>query len=169
VILTYHPNSYQIRHEDAPGGISYGTKAVCEGWRDENRLGLRPEGYVVEPVPHCICCGLFDVKVQWEDGWRCQRHWNSIPCQVEGCKRTASRERYTETICAEHWRAGVPPGSDARKVWNRLRRIGKRYGWTPERRARSDRLWEWLKARCRAAAAGDLDQREIDRMFGWDS
>lgn len=118
-------------------------------------------------APTCLCCGSIDVRVEWPDGWRCERHRNSTPCQVIGCKRSASRERYSETICGPHWRAGVPVGSEARRVWLRFRRIVKRYGWTPEREARSDRLWAWLKRRCQAAADGDLDQREIDRLFGW--
>jgi hypothetical protein len=115
----------------------------------------------------CICCGTHMIVVEWDDGWRCERHRNSTPCQVEGCKRTASRDKYSETICAQHWRAGVPPGSEARRVWLRFRRIVKRYGWTPERDARCDRLWAWLKRRCQAAADGSIDQREIDRLFGW--
>lgn len=145
---------------------SYGSRASVERWATHGSPSYRA-GLVIEPVPHCLCCGSLEVKVEWPDGWRCERHWNSTPCQVEGCKRTGSRAKYSETICAAHWRAGVPPGSEARRVWNRFRRIVKRFGWTPEREARSDRLWAWLKHRCQAAANGDLDQREIDRLFGW--
>lgn len=129
---------------------------------------VRPPQIVVT-AHHCLCCGSHDVRGERSDGWRCTRHWNSNPCQVEGCKRTGSRAKYSETICAQHWRAGVPPGSEARRVWNRLRRIVKRFGWNAEREARSKRLWAWLKHRCQAAARGDLDQREIDRLFGWDA
>lgn len=131
------------------------AKYQADGYRD------------LEEAPTCRCCGSIDVTIAWADGWRCARHAESAPCQVEGCRRTASRARYSETICAQHWRAGVPPGSEARRVWLRFRRIVRRFGWTAEREARGERLWAWLKHRCQAAHDGDLDQREIDRLFGW--
>lgn len=160
---------WSIRHPDAPMAVSYGPKAQVEDWRTRDPMRRGPDSYIVKRVPHCICCGSLAVSIKWADGWRCDRHANSTPCQVEGCKRTGARAKYSETICADHWRAGVPPGSAARKVWNRFHRIVKRFGWTAEREARSDRLWAWLKARCNAAARGDLDQREIDKLFGWDA
>lgn len=159
---------WALSNPRAPLAISYGPKASCERWRDRNHP-YPAETYVMAEVPSCVCCGSFEVKDEWADGWRCARHWQSVPCQVDGCKRTAPRDKYSETICAAHWRAGVPPGSPARQVWNRFRRVVKRFGWSPERAARSDRLWAWLKARCQAAARGDLDQREIDKLFGWDA
>ena len=93
-----------------------------------------------------------------------------IICQIEGCSRSQRREKVVgeEWICAKHWSAGVPPRSEPRRVYRRFKRIVRRYGWTPEREARGARLWAWLKARCQAAANGDIDQREIDRLFGWD-
>lgn len=159
---------WQLTHPSAPGAASYGPRESVDRWAAYGNPSYRG-GFVIEPVPHCLCCGSIDVWGGHPDGWRCERHRNSNPCQVEGCKRTAPRVKYAETICAQHWRAGVPPGSEARRVWNRFHRIVRRFGWNAEREARSERLWAWLKHRCQAAARGDLDQREIDRMFGWDA
>ncbi len=90
-----------------------------------------------------------------------------VKCAIRGCQRTTGRD-VGEWVCGEHWRAGVPPRSPQRRVWLRFRRIVRKYGWTNERANRQDRIWAWLKARCQSAADGDLDQRAIDRMFGWD-
>lgn len=128
---------------------------------------VRPPQIVV-PALTCACCGSLDVVLKRHGFWRCERHRGSTPCGVLPCKRSTSYPTGI-WICGAHWRAGVPPGSPARRVWLRFRRIIRRFGWNPEREARCDRLWAWLLARCQAAADGDLDQREIDRLFGWDA
>ena len=94
-----------------------------------------------------------------------------IACVIAGCGRSkpASGVVGEEWICGKHWSAGVPPRSAQRAVYRRFKRIVRRFGWNEERYARQDRLWAWLKARCVSAAAGDIDQREIDRLFGWDA
>lgn len=89
-------------------------------------------------------------------------------CSIRGCSRSTARD-VEEWICSPHWRAGIPPRSPQRKVWIRAIRLGRKFGWTEERIARVDRIWEWLKARCQAAADGDIDRREIDKLFGWDA
>lgn len=155
---------WSLTHPSAPKAVSYGPRRSVDLWVASSNPLYR-DGFVVKRVPHCLCCGSNDVRVQRADGGRCARHLDSIPCSVDGCRRTA---RLTgEWVCPAHWRAGVPPGSPARRVWLRFGRIVRRFGWTPEREARQERLWAWLKARCQAAARGDLDRREIDRLFGW--
>lgn len=105
-------------------------------------------------------------------GWRCERHRMRNPCAIEGCKRSTSASPgwhgLSLWLCSEHWRAGVPPRSLERRVYHRIFRLAKRYGWDDQLRARYWRVWARLVALARARCSGDLDEREIKRLFGWD-
>lgn len=120
-------------------------------------------------VPSCHCCG----EPAWENR-RCTKHQDRNPCVVEGCTRTAKapdgRLGSDQVVCGEHWRRFVPPGSRGRRAYNRHRARGRRLDWPPEAVEAFHRFWDLLVAqiRRRAADPGHLDQREIERMFGWD-
>lgn len=88
-------------------------------------------------------------------------------CSIEGC--TGSTGRPTEVwICSKHWRTACPPGSKERRAFNRIMRLGRRYGWTNELDARFWRIWWALVRRGNARVRGDIDKAEIHRLFGWD-
>lgn len=124
------------------------------------------------PVASCRCCG--------EPAWvnlRCTKHQDRNPCVVEGCKRTRKANGYLSShafICGEHWKAYVPPGSPERRVINRFFRQAKKLGygrnerWPEALERRYWRFWEGLLRRVRSRSTeGFLDQREIERLFGW--
>lgn len=104
------------------------------------------------------------------DKVRCEKHRWSNACAIEGCKRsTKGSKRWFGVnlwLCSEHWRL-IPPRSVERKVYHRIWREAKRYGWTPASEARFWRIWGSLVSRARARARGDVDMREINRVMGW--
>lgn len=63
---------------------------------------------------------------------------------------------------------GVPPRSPERRVYHRIFKTGRLYGWTPQLEARFWRVWNRLVAQARARVAGDIDVDEIKRLMGWD-
>lgn len=127
--------------------------------------------FETELVVSCRCCG--------EPAWpnlRCTKHQDRNPCAAEGCRKTrAAHGRLSDeaSLCGEHWRAFVPPGSPTRRAFNRLARIAKRLGykrtdrWPDELEARWWRLWAGVMRRVRRAADGHIDRAEIERLFGW--
>lgn len=127
--------------------------------------------FTLEAVPSCRVCG--------EPAWpnlRCTKHQDRNPCAAEGCRRTRAAHgslRDDASLCGEHWRAFVPPGSPGRRAFNRLARLAKQMGykrtdrWPDELEARWWRLWAGVIRRVRRAADGHIDQAEIERMFGW--
>jgi hypothetical protein len=124
------------------------------------------------PVPTCRCCG--------EPAWpnlRCTKHQDRNPCAAEGCRRTRKAGgdlRDDASLCGEHWRAFVPPGSPIRQAFNRLARLANKMGyrradrWPPQLEDRWWRLWAGVMRRVRRQATGHIDQAAIARLFGWD-
>jgi len=142
-----------------------------EAWIAERVRYHSSERWTLVPVPSCRCCG----EPAW-DNLRCAKHQDRNPCAAEGCHRTgAAHGRLSEeaTICGEHWRAFVPPGSPTRRAFNRLARVAKKAGyrrtdrWPDELEERWWRLWRGVIRRVRRAAEGHIDKAAIERMFGW--
>lgn len=135
-------------------------------------VAQRPESeFELEPVPSCRVCG--------EPAWanlRCTKHQGRNPCATEGCQRTrAAHGELSDdaSLCGEHWRAFVPPGSPGRRAFNRLARLAKKMGykradrWPAELEDRWWSLWRGVIRRVRRGAEGRIDQAAIERMFGW--
>lgn len=110
---------------------------------------------------------------------RCDRHVGRDPCAIDGCEHTrkATDHFYQDKawICSEHWKIVCPPRSKTRQVYNRFWRIAAKLGgWdakTPELvklKRRFWRFWDALVKRGNRMLAGDIDQKQIDKMFGWD-
>jgi hypothetical protein len=104
------------------------------------------------------------------DAVRCERHQRSNACAIEGCKRsTKAGKRWFGInlwLCSEHWRL-IAPRSPERKIYHRIFRLAKRYGWSEALIARYWRIWNALVSRARARARGDVDMDEINRVMGW--
>lgn len=138
---------------------------------DVGPVGQAPDLASLEVIPalRCGVCGVHGLaETVFTRGGapRCAKHRGRNACAIEGCERSSAIAT-GEFLCGDHWRAGCPPHSEVRRIWNRAVRIVRRYGMTPDRAVRLDRLWAWIKRRAQSKANGDLDQREIDRMFGW--
>jgi hypothetical protein len=191
---------WRLSHLDAPGYVSHGTLAQCEEWRDTRRMpgDLARDRYVLERKPACGCCGRHWLKGSPEDSltvWlngavRCADHWGRNPCAIEGCKRTRAAPTYSaweaagepfhaddQTLCAEHWRAYVPPRSRLRRAYHAYFAQAKRHGWgwkgKSGRSARLDwrfhRFWDALvKMARRRATDGFVDEAAINRLMGWE-
>jgi hypothetical protein len=142
-----------------------------EKWLAETAAGQSGKWELLA-VASCRCCG--------EPAWsnlRCTKHQDRNPCVVEGCKRTRKANGHLSDhwfICGEHWKAYVPPGSPERRVINRFFRLAKKLGyarndrWPEPLETRYWRFWVALVARvARRSGEGYLDQKEIERMFGW--
>lgn len=134
--------------------------------------------FEVVPGPGCSCCGQ-RWGAMWGAGnvWRCEKHRDRNPCAIEGCRRTRAAPMQDDgtpylandqTLCSEHWRRFVPPHSPMRRVYHRFFRQAKRHGWTPELRRRFWRIWNRIVDQARSRSEGDIDEAEINRMFGWD-
>lgn len=125
--------------------------------------------WTFEPVASCPCCG----EPAWENG-RCTKHQHRNPCAIEGCKRVHGLPQSgalssEEWICGDHWKRLVPPRSLTRRAYNRHLARAKRYGWDAARADAFRRFWSSLVAQARRRADGGmLDQKAIERMFGWD-
>lgn len=142
-----------------------------EKWMIETAPGRTGEWELLK-VESCRCCG--------EPAWanlRCTKHQDRNPCVVDGCKRTRKANGHLSelaVVCGEHWKAYVPPGSPERRVINRFYRTAKKLGfkrnerWPDDLENRYWRFWASLMARvARRSTQGSLDQKEIERMFGW--
>lgn len=139
-----------------------------EAWLAEyNRDG----SWSLVPIPSCRVCG----QPAWPN-LRCTKHQDRNPCAAEGCQRTRAAHgdlRDDASLCGEHWRAFVPPGSSTRRAFNRLARLAKKLGykrsdrWPDELEARWWRLWAGVMRRVRRSADGHIDKAAIDRLFGW--
>lgn len=125
----------------------------------------------------CRVCGTTvwfpsGFKAGDEDKIRCEKHRRSNACAIEGCRRStkASSDWFGLNLwlCAEHWRLGCPARSADRRVYHRIFRLGRRYGWNGALSRRYWRIWARMVARARARCAGDIDEAEIRRLFGWD-
>lgn len=147
-----------------------------------NTLRAEFDGAYRVPAPVCACCGecafidLVCVKPNRDPlkrEYRCQRHRGRTPCVVEGCLRSTGIST-TYFICAQHWKAYVPPGSPERRVLQRLTRLARKMGyaktdtWPDELEGRWWRVWSSIAKRVqRRSTDGHIDQDEIERMFGW--
>lgn len=115
------------------------------------------------------------------DAARCLAHFNRNPCAIEGCKRS-TRAPWREIgehgasapwlaldqwFCGDHWRALIPPRSVERRIYLRFWRRARRFGWNDQSSGAFWRIWARIVAIARARAAGDIDEAEIRRMFGW--
>lgn len=189
---------WRISHPDAPGAASEGTLAQCEEWRARDPMRTGGDGYVIERVRACGCCGRHTLNGSMSDSittysngaTRCSDHHGRNPCAIEGCRRTRAAAVYTsgqlqghpyhaddQTFCAEHWKRYVPPRSRMRRAYNRYFAQAKRHGWgwkgKDGRSARLDwrfsRFWDSLvKVARRRAQEGHLDMAEINRLMGWE-
>lgn len=130
-----------------------------------------------EYLEACDCCGA---------GWpergvfsfgelrRCGKHLDRDPCLIEGCTRTAARapgSGYSNDrwLCAQHWRAYVPPHSRTRRAYHALYRKGKRLDWPMELRRRWWKLWAAIVRQARRRhGEGFVDERAVNKLFGWD-
>lgn len=133
----------------------------------------RPPGVIEPETTWCRVCGeiIWLKRTLPAEGQRCSRHRERNPCSIEGCKRsTKASERWSGIdiwICSEHWRNGCPPRSPERKVYHRFFRRAKRFGWNDRSSEAFRRIWRRILAIARARAAGDIDEAEIRRLFGW--
>jgi hypothetical protein len=140
-------------------------------------------------LTYCQCCG--GCLESWGDDTchrdrhirRCWRHIGRNPCAIEGCERTTRAPTdgagfwygNDTQLCGQHWRELVPPGSPERRVVNRLFRTARRLGldakgaWPEPLESRYWRVWARVVAIARGRAAGDIDEAEIRRMFGWEA
>jgi hypothetical protein len=174
---------WRLSHPNASCAASYGTRAMCEEWRDRNPLGRDPTSYVIERVPCCDCCGDDFACVRDRGGSishfsngqvRCDRHIDRNPCAIEGCARTTAAPKSgavgdDQWLCAEHWRRLVPPRSRLRRAYLAFFRRAKRQGgWDEDLKRRFWRFWDAVvRTARRRATQGRLDEAEINRMFGW--
>ena len=158
-----------IESTDSPGiTLRVCTREQGEQWVPGGRQGT----FFLTPVPSCRCCG----QPAWEN-LRCTKHQDRNPCAAEGCSRTrkAPGGYLTDdaSLCGEHWKAFVPPGSPARRAFNRLARVAKKAGyrrtdvWPPELERRWWLLWRGVIRRVRRGDEGHIDHAAIQRMFGW--
>jgi hypothetical protein len=142
--------------------------------RERGERWMREHGtprWELVSVPSCRCCG--------EPAWpnlRCTKHQDRNPCAAEGCQRTRAAHgdlRDDASLCGEHWRAFVPPGSPARRAFNRLARVARKMGykrtdrWPDKLEDRWWSLWRGVMRRVRRSAEGHIDQAAIHRLFGW--
>lgn len=116
--------------------------------------------------PNLVDAGDLDL-----DRVRCERHRNSNACAIEGCGRSTKSSSgwfgINLWLCSEHWRL-IPARSVERRIYHRIFRLAKKYGWTQPMRARYWRIWNALVSRARARARGDVDMREVNRIMGWE-
>lgn len=158
-----------LRSTESPLTLSVVDRETGERWVP----GGKSETYYLEDVPSCRCCG--------EPAWpnlRCTKHQDRNPCAAEGCRRTRAANgdlRDDASLCGEHWRKFVPPGSPTRRAFNRLAAMAKKLGykrtdrWPDELEDRWWRLWKGVMRRVRRGAEGHIDEEAIKRMFGWDA
>lgn len=156
----------------ADGRTLLGPTSREQGARWVGAYAPHAEAWELILVASCQCCGSLDVVVRAGVQHRCERHRDRNPCLVDGCRRTIAAGRNEladdQSICGAHWRRYVPPGSPLRRTYNRFFRLARRHGWTPGLIRRFERFWTGMAARVRRQAAeGFVDQREIDRLFGW--
>jgi hypothetical protein len=152
--------------------ISYGTMPRADAERAIEARRVAGQLFTMTPVPTCRCCG----EPAWEN-LRCTKHQDRNPCAVEGCTRTRKANGYLSvdsSLCGEHWKAFVPPGSPIRRAFNRLARLARKMGykrtdrWPPELERRWWLIWFGVIRRVRRGDEGHVDQAAIHRMFGWD-
>jgi hypothetical protein len=123
----------------------------------------------------CQCCGvrvMLKPNIRLSEH-RCGQHRYRNPCAIEGCKRSTAAPRgqlaLDQWLCSEHWRIGCPPRSRERRIYLRFFRRAKRYGWTQQSADSFWRIWRRIVAIARSRCAGDIDEAEIRRLFGWDA
>lgn len=112
---------WRLSHPDAPGAASQGTLAQCEEWRERDPMRTG-EGYVLERVAACGCCGRHTLNGSTSDcitiysngATRCSDHHGRNPCAIEGCKRTRAAATYDNGshYHADDQRSARSTGSD---------------------------------------------------------
>lgn len=137
-----------------------------------------------------FCCGICgavvglspaEVVYQYNDAVfpgervrRCGKHVDRHACAIDGCHRSTRRngESFSDAmwLCSVHWRALVPPRSPMRRAYRRFFRLEKKIGsWPPDLNEQFWRYWRLLILRARRrAAAGTIDELEINHLFGWE-
>lgn len=89
-------------------------------------------------------------------------------CIVPGCP-SSSTQFSSWFICGRHYRLGAPVGSPLRRALLRVRRLGRRYGWTDQLDRREMTLWTAIIGRAtKRDREGFVDKAVIDRLMGWD-
>ena len=165
---------WRLSHPDAPMAASYGRLAQVEDWRTRDPIGRPAETYAIAQHPFCYCCGEFVAFNAWNGEpfdalWRCPKHLDRNPCAIEGCRCTTDRRgheaRSDQYLCAKHWRPLTTKRERAQ--YSLLWRRGKKLDWPYHCRRRLERFWDQLVARARRRAEGDIDMREINKLFGW--
>jgi hypothetical protein len=135
----------------------------------------RPPGAIEPEATWCRVCGeiIWLKRSQPADAQRCWRHRGRNPCAIDDCKRSSKASaRWSGNdlwICSTHWRLGCPPGSPERRIYLRFFRRAKRFGWNARSSEAFWRIWRRILAIARARAAGDIDEAEIRRLFGWEA
>ena len=176
---------YRLSHRDAPMAASYGPLATCEQWRDHRLQVLDRDGFSIDPIPCCGCCGVYqlghgiDSITTWPNAaTRCSRHHGRNCCAIEGCNRTRAAPLHNgepvhaddQALCAEHWRRLVPPRSRVRRAYHAHFRRAAKLGWDADRIAAFERLWDAIiRMARRRATEGRIDEAEIHRLMGWDA
>lgn len=185
---------WRLSHPDAPVAANRGTLAQCEEWRGRDPMRTGGEGYVIERVPACGCCGRAELNGSMSDSittyangaTRCSDHHGRNPCAIEGCKRTRAAPTYDngepfhaddQTLCAEHWKRYVPPRGLRRTTYHGFFRQAKKHGWgwkghdgkSPRLDWRFRRFWDLLVRQARRRSQeGHVDMAEINRLMGWE-
>ena len=125
---------------------------------------------------HCNVCGKAAVRTdvhivsnKTDVANRCLKHAGRDCCAVEGCRRTSKAPRISAAtnlwLCGQHFRAVCPPNTKRRAVLNRIHRVARKYGVDQKLYDRWARLAVGLANKARAGT--QLDEREINAMFGW--
>lgn len=176
--MTNARSLWRVVHPDIVWG-PVGTLEHVREWirmRQEQKDHPRDASlYSIEKVPTCGCCGTDRDVAGYYQGridpealhHRCEKHVDRNPCLIEGCGRTFANDGdYSgQFICGKHWRLAP---KRMRDVVARVRKIGEKTGWPRPTVKRFCRLWERTARAAQAAASGDLDMAEINRVMGWD-
>lgn len=126
------------------------------------------------PYPTCWVCG--ELAASSEEN-RCHKHRGRTPCSIDGCRKSRKFEGYVSDervwVCGIHWRQVCPPRSPLRRTYNRFFRIARKLGvakerWPDELERRYWRFFGGMIARYHRGLVGYIDEREINKMFGWD-
>lgn len=161
-----------LRPKDSPYQYVAQTREAADRYlamRANWPSAMREGELEMVPVPSCRCCGE-----PAQPNLRCVKHQGRAPCAAEGCRRT--RAGHVMSICGEHWRLYVPPGSPQRRAILRLRRMAKKSGyklndhWGDALEHRYWQLWNGIIRRVRRLSTeGAIDEAEINKLFGWDA
>ena len=177
--MTNARSLWRVAHPDMPFPGPVGTLEQVREWirLRQGQLNHPRDAalYSIDSVPTCGCCGtdvgvtgIYQGRLEPEAlHHRCEKHVDRNPCLIEGCGRTFANDGdyRGQFICGKHWRLAP---KRMRDVVARVRKIGEKTNWPRPTVKRFCRLWERTARAAQAAAAGDLDMAEINRIMGWD-